>query len=312
MDPPFSKLIYGFHMPLFFILSGYLWNNRNNAHYFALVKKNVKRYIAPYIILCGFNLVLHFVVSMAMGFDYDLVKYLLGILYSRGTVVWMPNCSPLWFLTAIFITLCIFDAVQRMGNLYEKYLVIGVMGICSYLLSYFSFPKLPWNIDTAMMAVVFVMFGQMMKQCEFIASIKCMVPIVRLLFLTLFVGFGLLAIVNNPVESVSFDNNQYGNVIFMIVGASSISLVIFYMCYSIHWKGFVAKTFSFFGRHTIFIMGFDYFSNTIASYILQRINLFSWGYLFLLKMMLLVIGILIWNGVIGRIGNDRIRRALSF
>lgn len=303
-------------MPLFFILSGFLWNNnRNSIQYLILIELNWKRYIVPYVILCVVNLFLHFAVFLVMGYDYNWCRYIFGILYSRGTTVWMPNCSPLWFLTAIFVAMCIFDSIQRMEiKGYKKHLIIGVMGICSLLLSYFEAHKLPWNMDTAMMAVVFVMFGQLMKEYELLPRIKRMLPFVKLLFLLLLIICGIVAILANPVKNVSFDNNQYGNVAFMLVGALSICLVFFYICYSIDWNGkvLVASVLSFFGRHTIFIMGFDYFAIFLTECIAHGIIFFNWRRLFALKIAILAIGIMTWNCFVEKIGNNRIRHVLYF
>ena len=54
--PPFEKLIYGFHMPLFFILTGYLCKKRNSVDIWNSIRKDIKRYIVPYFILCLINL----------------------------------------------------------------------------------------------------------------------------------------------------------------------------------------------------------------------------------------------------------------
>ena len=44
-----EKAIYGFHMPLLFILSGYLWKKSKSLK----IKKYFQRLIIPYFILCG-------------------------------------------------------------------------------------------------------------------------------------------------------------------------------------------------------------------------------------------------------------------
>lgn len=68
----------------------------------------------------------------------------------------------------------------------------------------------------------------------------------------------------------------------------------------------------FMGKHTVFIMGFDYFAGMIADNILARVGFYNWGTLFICKLIMLAIGIVIWNRIIGFIHNDKICRILSF
>ena len=80
-------------------------------------------------------------------------------LYSRGTTEWMPNCSPLWFLTTLFITLLVCYWIFKIKNKYIMFFISCACALTSYLLDIFGMIKLPWNIDTALMGVFFVYLG---------------------------------------------------------------------------------------------------------------------------------------------------------
>ena len=114
---PIHKYIYGFHMPLFFFISGYLWKSTNRVRFCSYFR----RYIIPYFILCAINLMICVPMKLVQGERFSIVrKYLAGILYSRGTVEWMPNCSPLWFLTAIFFSSILFDLLDILTQKRER------------------------------------------------------------------------------------------------------------------------------------------------------------------------------------------------
>lgn len=173
---PFNNFIYGFHMPLFFMISGILLDrHRADLPFIAQVKKYIKRYIIPYIILCGINLLLQMFVLLAKGQLNTalLIKYLIGILYSRGTTEWMPNCSPLWFLTALFITLLVCYWIFKIKNKHITFLISCACALTSYLLDIFGIIKLPWNIDTALMGVFFVYLGCVSEEFLQINSKNC-------------------------------------------------------------------------------------------------------------------------------------------
>lgn len=310
-EPPFGKFIYGFHMPLFFLISGLLWRNMNSSITY-VANKNMKRYIIPYFVLCGINLMLRFVLLLVLPVQVSVGKYIIGILYSRGTTEWMPNCSPLWFLTAIFVALLFFELIQRIRTKLARVILIFVLGLSSALLSYLEIFKLPWNIDTAMMGTVFIGIGYLLKKERVLCWVEKRPAWLQIIGLICIVAFGVLSIHLNPIDAVGFDGNRYGNVLLMLIGALSICFVLFYLCYRINWSGAVAKILSWFGQHTIFIMGFDYFSGSIAGRILDKAGFQNWLSMFLLKVIILSIGCLIWSAIVRRLKSESLRKVLSF
>lgn len=264
------KMIYSFHMPFFFILSGYLFKNKKAIKEYG--KKLWKRYIIPYFFLCMIN----FMIMAFLKPENNFGKYIIGILYSRGTTEWMPNCSPLWFLTAITVALFLFNIILYKNNVWGGVLV-ATAGTLSYLLYLFQIPKLPWNIDTAWMAIVFLFLGYQLYRYQdvlFQVNLSCCFGIGVL---------GLLAAYANPV-AVNFNNNEYGNLFLMLIAAGGISFCLIRV---IQKYQPCAAIFGFYGKHTLFIMGFDYFSNLVSLKFVQNFCL-----QFFLKMIILTIGII--------------------
>ena len=243
-------------------------------------------------------------------------NFIIGILYSRGAPEWLPNCSPLWFLTAIFMAMLLFELVQRINSAKLKVAILVGLGLCSALLSYFEVFKLPWNIDSAMMAVGFVGLGFYAKKKGVLQWLSNQILFVRIIAITALIAIGCAAIMLNPVSLVSFDSNRYGNVALMYVGALSITFVFFFLFYRIPWKGKTANYMSFFGKHTIFFMGFDSFSGLIAKSVLGRCGLtersVNWVLEFMMKIVLLTVACIVYNFIIKQIKNEPIKNALSF
>lgn len=292
---PFNKFIYGFHMPLFFFLAGFLWKPRKRIVMVSFIK-----YIKPYFILCGINLLFEIGKLMLTHRTIPILTYIVGIFYSRGTTEFMPNCSPLWFLTALFIALVLYDMVQKISAHKIRFLLIAVFGIISAVLSYLKIFKLPWNIDTALMGLVFIAIGHFISEYRIMEQVNTRPQCTQMIEMILLVCIGMAAIYYNPVEAVSFDGNRYGNVPLMFIGAVSICFVLFYICYQIKWKGFIANVLSYFGRHTIFIMGFDYLSGSVANRLLGKIGIANWLSVFVLKVALLFWGSLIWTTIVSK------------
>lgn len=310
VSPPFMKFIYGFHMPLFFIISGYVFKKENFQISFALyLKKLLKSYLFPYGILCFVNLFLEMGRNLILHIPDKadlLYHYLCGIIYSRGSQEWMPNCSPLWFLTGLIMALLLFYAI---GNRKSRKLQIIFILFCpgiSYIFYFMDAPKLFWNMDTALMAVLFISIGYRCKEesLKFEKSKYCQSSTWYFFIIVLLIILGSVAIHLNPVEHVDFDDNIYGNLLCMICGALSISLGLMILCFRTikHWNQTLVKGICYLGRHTVFFMGFDYFSGSAARQLLSVAGLYpSWYWVFGLKLVMLLVGLFLWNAVMERI-----------
>lgn len=297
-NPPFNKLIYSFHMPLFFILSRYLYKNKKDV--FLYGKRLLIRYIVPYFLLCSINLIF----ALLTGKAGLLPKYIVGIAYSRGTVEWMPNCSPLWFLTCLAVALFIFNVIMNIDNRITRIVMIVTCCSVSYMLDISHAPKLFWNLDSALMAVLFIYIGyKIYLSNSFLFNHNA-------IKVTLLVCIGFFAAHFNG--SVSFDGNEYGNMALMMCSGIFISFGLLYLFKHINNP---PQFLSYFGKHTLFFVGFDYFSGTLALKIIHKLGLLSiQNYYFIeffLKIAILSVGLFLWNTFIKYISNEKLRRLLS-
>lgn len=89
----FEIHIYSFHMPLFFFISGYLYNNYYPFNIY--LKRKIKSLLIPYIIFAFFALL------VSAYFNGSFFKLIEEFLFLNGTVGWN---SPIWFLIVLFIT----------------------------------------------------------------------------------------------------------------------------------------------------------------------------------------------------------------
>lgn len=304
-----TKLIYSFHMPFFFIISGILYKESKAIVLYA--KKIVTRYIIPYFVLCFINLL----ITVAKERDLSIVeKYIVGILYSRGSTEWMPNCSPLWFLTCISVALFSFNIIQKYCKRSKaRFGIIIICALMSYLLDILNAPKLVWNIDTALMALPFLEIGRLLyvtrDKIKSLLVTKCRVCLLGLM------GIGVLSAYCNDIEPmVNFDSNEYGNLFYMFVAAICISISLLAIIYivDVNLSKKIRKVIEFYGQHTLFIMGFDYFSGSVAWLLLDMMNLNSNLIVFIIKILILTVGVYIWTYIVNRIPSSKLQAILRF
>ena len=152
------NLIYSFHMPLFFILSGYFYKRDNK-----IIQKMVfdgRRIIIPYILTSLFLIIF---LSYRSPIPQLSLKYgLLAIIWGSGgthTSLFfssMPKIGPLWFLPALFWCRTIYNTiVNKCKFRYTISLCVAVIAILidRYVIS------LPFCILPGLSAITFYMIG---------------------------------------------------------------------------------------------------------------------------------------------------------
>ncbi|MFY9201664.1 MAG: acyltransferase family protein [Methanosarcina flavescens] len=165
--------IFSFHMPLFFFISGLLfdfWKYASSAANF--VKKRFRSLIVPYfgfaLLTCLFYLLLDTWYQPGITnidfFKASPAENIHSIVYALGPLI--SYNPPLWFLTCLFITELLFYGFAKRyytepGKLIFWLTAVGVMG---YLYSVYVPFRLPWNADVALTAVVFYGAGNLFRK----------------------------------------------------------------------------------------------------------------------------------------------------
>lgn len=226
---PFHDGIYLFHMPLFFIISGFLWNAEKYASmtFVNFIKVKFTAYIIPYLKISAICLAIFGItIPLLLSVDYDawtmqLLKYLFGILiYSRGTVEWLPQCSPIWFLTCLFFAEVLFFMIMKFKRPLYAILLSGFVGfVLSQVGKFF-----PWNVDNAFTSVPYLYIGLLFKRYwTYIAKIKYLVISIPFAIVFFFLG----------EKGTDFDGNQFNNVSLVYLESTVICYAMFVSVYKI-------------------------------------------------------------------------------
>ena len=123
----FDKWIHVFHMPMFFIISGYFWKEQSFPN---MLKKKVRTLLIPYFAFGVFHLIIHFI---RIGQVDNHGFYLL--FWENTAEGGIPIAGALWFLTAMFFSEVLFWCVQQI-NLSElwKTIIAGSVKLVSQIL----------------------------------------------------------------------------------------------------------------------------------------------------------------------------------
>lgn len=262
-----SLAIYSFHMPLFFILSGYLWNERSlELPFKTFACKKAKSLLLPYIKIAFVCLLVWGIITPPLLADFNLNvyfenirRYVIGIGYSIGTTEWLPLCSPIWFLTSLFVANIVFYGYKK-----QRYslLIWGIL-IVAFAISNIGFP-LPWNIGSALYGAWFMWLGNILKRREKAINMKHRV-------LTLLLVISIVSIFG--FTFVNMDGNEYGNRFLFWIEACGICsvIILFTKEYNRHFSTNGINIFcDFIARNSIAVFGYNYSINRVVSVILKK------------------------------------------
>lgn len=146
---PYNTFIYSFHMPLFFLLAGYLFHSKPIK---IALKKDSQRLILPYIV---FSLIscLKFTVTKGIQGDYN----------AMAEVWWdafCGKCGILWFLVALFVCKNVYNIISHtIQSNVTRYIVGGAISLLATIEAY-NTDYLYWGILTGCSAMLFFLVGR--------------------------------------------------------------------------------------------------------------------------------------------------------
>lgn len=153
-----NDIIYSFHMPLFFIISGFLFNFSNKDNY---VLKKVKSLIVPYFKFCFIWFMYWFIFERFIrGGNISITQQFFNIFIAKGGAENYYYNAVMWFLPCLLITEITFYYLKRVIN-NEKiiYLVVIVFSLLGYLNSKYNSLRFPWLIDVMLTSIGFYAVG---------------------------------------------------------------------------------------------------------------------------------------------------------
>lgn len=157
------RVIYAFHMPLFFLISGMLFKRDKFGGFVDFLKRRAKRLLVPFVIYS----VVTWIIWAAFRFiRHDaVVSYwdpLLQTIIAKGSGAYMVHNSALWFIPCLFATEIIYFTLSKCND-FVKFIISTCFATVSFTLGHYFADDwwflLPWNLDAAMIAVLFYCIG---------------------------------------------------------------------------------------------------------------------------------------------------------
>ena len=162
---PLLTIIYSFHMPLFFILSGMLFSDRRYPTFRSFFIRRLKTLMVPFFIYAGITLLFSCLAvwqrdGLNSAYPITMLKMLVKTFAARGARDFDFN-APIWFVPCLFLTECLYYFVNKIKKTPLFIAAVtavfaGGWALCYTLVGgrYYI-----WDFPTAMFAISFFAIG---------------------------------------------------------------------------------------------------------------------------------------------------------
>lgn len=260
-------IIYSFHVPLFFFLSGYTFNAKSNFKDF--FRKKVRSLLIPYL-LAG---IIISCFTLFYGWCIGESNILYTFFYNLKSLIIQCRKWTLWYVAVLFVLCIIYYRISKWRVIYMC-ICTTMIFITGVLYNQYVKIYLPLNLDIAMMAAPFFVMGILTKKFNVVDLYILNRDYSYLIFgMNLLISItGTLISYNITGERFDFFNSQYGIIPITYLSAMTGIMCIIYISYKIqkyYFIKFIGKnSFVYFAFHQqIFIIVINDFA--------QKYNIFS-------------------------------------
>lgn len=161
-------ILYAFHMPMFFMISGMFTKPEKYAKFWDFLKIKLQTLICPYVLFCILGIFVFIGRNILIGESVSAVVK--SAVKSLGIIVWAPYShyfgsinTPLWFVPCLFLTEIIYYFLSKIKNkplfiiLLVFLVILGWFTESKYCTVDFTF--LPWNFSSALFSLGFFAIG---------------------------------------------------------------------------------------------------------------------------------------------------------
>ncbi len=265
----FDRYIHSFHMPVFFVISGFLYKTKSEITVPIMIAKKAKRLLIPYVFYALVNYAFWFILPGEKTPWYrPLIEF-----STYNTEHHSATGGAIWFLTALFWAEVVYLLIDRV--LKNEWLRIGAMLIisCSFaVLQSYLHLRLPLAFGSGMVCLFFYESGRIIKDhgLPIIEKIKNMNVVIRVVITVVLFGANAVLAFVNPYVNVK--SGWYGIIPLFFVNALLGSFVLYMIADFIRRIGFVKNYFLFTGSVTMVFLGLNQLVITAIFEILKTLG----------------------------------------
>ena len=286
---PFIPFIFTFHVPLFFFISGYFYEEKPFGKFFT---DKIRQLLVPYVF---FFFLTYLGIALLYGVSDSFETFHSDSFYEimNGEENFTYNVA-LWFLLALFLTTFFYFTLHKLKNNYWINSFILVFSLLGYVLSKLNI-NLPFYLDSIFTSLLFFHAGFLFKENQsFIYSINENISLISSLSLFILLSIYIytlgLAEVGLPLDL----RENHISLNYFVFIAMAFSGIIFWWFFS---RKIVRLPFvNFWGRNSLIIMCVHIPLFMLTGFLLLKLKINSINYLY--GLLLTIITLLVSSFII--------------
>ena len=229
-------VVYSFHIPLFFFISGMMFNINRYPSIQSFINRRIKSLLIPYctfsLISWGIWAVYQFFFLKNNGFSSFFFP-LFQTFIAQGSDGFLVHNVPLWFVSCLFVVEILYFIIANQSVI-NKIIICFLSATLGFFMTkenpFFDFKLLPWSIEVAMVALPFYTLGNELTS-RFSKSDMAHTAQKRV-FLYVMVVCCLFTLIGSYMNgSVSMGSDRLNNIfIFYITALAGITSVFIICC----------------------------------------------------------------------------------
>ena len=263
------RIIYSFHMPLFFFISGIFFNP--NSAFKPFVFNKFQGLIKPYFVVLLTLFLFNYIFNIATKTSFDNTRYFFKLLYGSSSTL---NWAPLWFLPHLFLVFIAGWFVhhyifRRLQHTFYKLifliimLLVGILTIHTFWLTPIDpfglnlilynknlLHGLPFDIDIILVTLPFLLFGALSaKKMQYFQLNIVYTVLALIIFIALHYSYNY---------SIALHLRQYDDLIVSTLQIITGIYLVFSMASLCTKYKILSEVLSYLGQASLFILIFHY------------------------------------------------------
>lgn len=210
--------VFWFHMPVFFMISGFLTNPpvENPFKNKIYLRKKGIRYVIPYFSYS----ILFYIIFRPEGIFKNIIRTLYAG-YNNITIY----SYPFWFINVLFVSSILFNYLlwkfkkQKHQKVMLAFIIIFLYAIIHIHKVYPLHFPLPWGIDQMLGAIVFIYIGYILQN-KIPKTLYTILPVIAITF-TIFI------LICDYNYELNMQKMQYDNFIFDLIVPCSFAMLFY-------------------------------------------------------------------------------------
>ena len=222
--PELRNYIWGFHIPIFFFISGFLFNPVKYSNFIDFFKSKVKNLAIPYFFFYLITLCYYILIESHVRGGISSIKLLIGMFYGSYYNNFMYFNGALWFLPCLF-SMEILGYLLKFINKQSFKIIFPILIYCiGIILIQNKIIWLPWGLNAAFCGLVYYCCGFYFKDAFKALKTKT-IFIISLIIICIVLQVGLFPFPHADLASCKIENY------YLYIPISMIGIIL-YLCLS--------------------------------------------------------------------------------